>query len=99
MGPAAGFILGSFCTRLYVTLDDPGFGPSDPKWVGAWYLGLVMIASIMILTALAMFCFPKTLRGHRIPSPNQVKPAESEKLGVAIPKEEEKEETPQLKGK
>lgn len=39
LGPAAGFILGSFCTRLYVDLSDPGFGPSDPKWVGAWYLG------------------------------------------------------------
>lgn len=40
LGPAAGFILGSFCTRLYVDLSDPGFGPSDPKWVGAWYLGM-----------------------------------------------------------
>lgn len=39
LGPAAGFILGSFCTRLYVNLSDPGFGPSDPKWIGAWYLG------------------------------------------------------------
>lgn len=42
LGPAAGFILGSFCTRLYVDLSDPGFGPSDPKWVGAWYLGKSM---------------------------------------------------------
>lgn len=39
LGPAAGFILGSFCTRYYVDLSNPGFGPSDPKWVGAWYLG------------------------------------------------------------
>lgn len=39
LGPAAGFILGSFCTRLYVDMSDPGFGPSDPRWVGAWYLG------------------------------------------------------------
>lgn len=39
LGPAAGFILGSFCTRYYVDLTNPGFGPSDPKWVGAWYLG------------------------------------------------------------
>lgn len=39
LGPSAGFILGSFCTRLFVDLSDPGFGPSDPKWVGAWYLG------------------------------------------------------------
>lgn len=39
LGPAAGFILGSFCTRYYVDLSNPGFGPNDPKWVGAWYLG------------------------------------------------------------
>lgn len=39
LGPSAGFILGSFCTRLFVDLSDPGFGPNDPKWVGAWYLG------------------------------------------------------------
>lgn len=39
LGPAAGFILGSFCTRMYVDLTDPGLNTSDPKWVGAWYLG------------------------------------------------------------
>ncbi|KAJ6642942.1 Solute carrier organic anion transporter family member 74D [Pseudolycoriella hygida] len=38
LGPAFGFILGSFCTRVYVDISDPGFGPSDPKWIGAWYL-------------------------------------------------------------
>lgn len=51
LGPAAGFILGSFCTRLYVDFSDPGFGPSDPKWVGAWYLGRhsVFICTIFFL--------------------------------------------------
>lgn len=40
LGPAAGFILGSFCTRVYVNISvNPGIGPSDPKWVGAWWLG------------------------------------------------------------
>lgn len=39
LGPAAGFILGSFCTRVYVNLEDPGMKLSDPKWVGAWWLG------------------------------------------------------------
>lgn len=43
LGPAAGFILGSFCTRYYVDLSNPGFGPNDPKWVGAWYLGKYFI--------------------------------------------------------
>lgn len=40
LGPAAGFILGSFCTRIYVNPTiNPGFGPTDPQWVGAWWLG------------------------------------------------------------
>ena len=39
LGPASGFILGSFCTRVYVNLEDPGIKLSDPKWVGAWWLG------------------------------------------------------------
>lgn len=41
LGPASGFILGSFCTRVYVDLShDPNLLPSDPKWVGAWWLGM-----------------------------------------------------------
>lgn len=40
LGPAGGFILGSFCTRLYVNpSEDPGFSTNDPQWVGAWWLG------------------------------------------------------------
>lgn len=40
LGPASGFILGSLCTRLYADLSvDPHMDPSDPRWVGAWWLG------------------------------------------------------------
>lgn len=40
LGPAGGFILGSFCTRLYVNPNEnPGFSTNDPQWVGAWWLG------------------------------------------------------------
>lgn len=39
LGPAGGFLLGSFCTRFYVNLEDPGIKSSDPQWVGAWWLG------------------------------------------------------------
>ncbi|XP_031619766.1 solute carrier organic anion transporter family member 74D isoform X2 [Contarinia nasturtii] len=96
LGPAAGFILGSFCTRLYVDLSDPGFGPSDPKWVGAWYLGLVMISSLMIITSLAMLAFPKQLRGNRIPAPHQVDSIDVHKTINKIEQPEE-ESKPQLK--
>jgi hypothetical protein len=40
LGPALGFILGSLCTRLYADLTvDPKITPTDPRWVGAWWLG------------------------------------------------------------
>lgn len=39
LGPAAGFILGSFCTRIYVNLHETTMDPSDIKWIGAWWLG------------------------------------------------------------
>ncbi|BES92086.1 Solute carrier organic anion transporter [Nesidiocoris tenuis] len=66
LGPALGFILGSFCTRLYVDLSvDPQITPTDPRWVGAWWLGLVLISSLLMLTSLAMFSFPKRLSTAR----------------------------------
>lgn len=62
LGPALGFILGSLCTRLYVDLSlDPQITPTDPRWVGAWWLGLVMISTLLMLASLAMFSFPKRL--------------------------------------
>lgn len=40
LGPALGFILGSFCTMIYVDLSmDPPITPADPRWIGAWWLG------------------------------------------------------------
>lgn len=50
----------------------------------------------MILTSIAMFAFPKQLRGNRIPSPQQTKSFDGEKPVV---KEVEEEAKPQLKGK
>ncbi|XP_059612896.1 solute carrier organic anion transporter family member 74D [Phlebotomus argentipes] len=95
LGPAAGFILGSFCTRVYVNISvDPGIGPADPKWVGAWWLGLVLVSSLMALTSLAMFSFPKHLRGNRIPPPEKMRAIEAQKK---MEKQEEEYKTPQLK--
>nr|CAD7593133.1 unnamed protein product [Timema genevievae] len=69
LGPALGFILGSVCTRLYADLSvDPQITPTDPRWVGAWWLGLVMVSALLMLASLAMFSFPKRLRSSR-PTP------------------------------
>lgn len=50
----------------------------------------------MIVSAMAMFAFPKQLRGNRIPSPRQVSTIETEK---SIPRVlEEKEVKPNIRG-
>uniref|UniRef100_W8B768 Solute carrier organic anion transporter family member 1A5 n=2 Tax=Ceratitis capitata TaxID=7213 RepID=W8B768_CERCA len=67
LGPASGFIVGSFCTRWYVNFSNPDFDASDPRWIGAWWLGPVGIGTLMLLSSIAMFSFPKQLRGKRGP--------------------------------
>lgn len=40
LGPALGFIVGSLCTSVYADLSvDPKIDATDPRWVGAWWLG------------------------------------------------------------
>ncbi|KAJ9591625.1 hypothetical protein L9F63_001839, partial [Diploptera punctata] len=81
LGPALGFILGSLCTRLYADLSvDPQITPTDPRWVGAWWLGLVMVSALLILASLAMFSFPKRLSTSR-PAP---KPVHREKKNPSL---------------
>lgn len=71
LGPALGFILGSLCTLLYVDLSiDPPFTPKDPRWVGAWWLGLVCISALLMLASLAMCAFPKRLSTCRVVAPS-----------------------------
>ncbi|XP_066158516.1 solute carrier organic anion transporter family member 74D [Euwallacea fornicatus] len=62
LGPAFGFIVGSLCTSVYADLSvDPKIDSSDPRWVGAWWLGLVIISGLLVLASIAMFAFPKRL--------------------------------------
>ncbi|XP_068243486.1 LOW QUALITY PROTEIN: solute carrier organic anion transporter family member 74D-like [Palaemon carinicauda] len=62
LGPTLGFVLGSVCTRLYVNpMTDPGITTSDPRWIGAWWLGLVFVSVALFFTSTAMFAFPRRL--------------------------------------
>ncbi|XP_045523881.1 solute carrier organic anion transporter family member 74D isoform X2 [Pieris brassicae] len=70
IGPALGFLLGALCTRVYVDpLQDPGYEYSDPRWVGAWWLGMVFIAGFVVILSSLMFCFPKQIRQSPLPPP------------------------------
>lgn len=91
LGPASGFIVGSFCTRWYVNFSNPGYDANDPRWIGAWWLGPVVIGTLMFLSSIAMFSFPRELRGKKT-APSA---ANTEKVSEAPAEPEEK---PRLKG-
>ncbi|XP_055376193.1 solute carrier organic anion transporter family member 74D [Condylostylus longicornis] len=93
LGPATGFIVGSFCTRIYVDLSTPDFSTNDPRWISAWWLGPVLIGTIMILASIAMFSFPKELQGKR----SKTNSPESSNVDINKVQEIIVEEKPKLK--
>ncbi|XP_067415287.1 solute carrier organic anion transporter family member 1A2-like [Emydura macquarii macquarii] len=66
IGPFLGFMLGSYCAQLYVDLgfiniEEVTITLTDARWVGAWWLGILICGSVNLLAAIP-FCFlPKSL--------------------------------------
>ncbi|CAL1269752.1 unnamed protein product [Larinioides sclopetarius] len=62
-GPVFGFLLGSFCTSIYVNFPfaNPGITSDDPQWIGAWWLGVFIVGAALILTSFPMMGFPRNL--------------------------------------
>ncbi|KAE9554160.1 hypothetical protein FO519_002640 [Halicephalobus sp. NKZ332] len=59
LGPITGFIIGSFCNKIYYTSPTPkGLTPNDPTWIGAWWLGFLLIGSVTFIPSVALFFFP-----------------------------------------
>lgn len=83
LGPALGFVLGSACLKLYVV---PGGGGAlqegDPGWLGAWWLGWLLISVAMVMVAPFLALFPQ-----RLPTSN----TDAERLEKEQAEEEKKE--------
>lgn len=62
-GPVFGFLLGSFCTSVYVNFpfESPGISNNDPQWIGAWWLGVFIVGAALIITSFPMMAFPRKL--------------------------------------
>ncbi|XP_009864028.1 PREDICTED: solute carrier organic anion transporter family member 2B1-like, partial [Apaloderma vittatum] len=66
IGPGVGFMLGSAMLRFYVdidkvTRDEVQLTNKDPRWVGAWWLGFLVAASLVALSAVPYFFFPREM--------------------------------------
>uniref|UniRef100_A0A667ZSI7 Solute carrier organic anion transporter family member n=1 Tax=Myripristis murdjan TaxID=586833 RepID=A0A667ZSI7_9TELE len=66
LGPMFGFMLGSFCAKLYVDigsvdLDTVTINYKDSRWVGAWWLGFIVTGVVMLLSGIPFWFLPKSL--------------------------------------
>uniref|UniRef100_A0A8D0FQZ4 Solute carrier organic anion transporter family member n=1 Tax=Strix occidentalis caurina TaxID=311401 RepID=A0A8D0FQZ4_STROC len=64
IGPFLGFLLASFCAELFVDLgsvDDITITATDARWVGAWWLGILICALLNLLVGIPFWFLPKSL--------------------------------------
>lgn len=62
LGPAGGYALASFCLKIYISPDlHPSITNTDPRWLGAWWLGWLVLAVFLFAFAFIMCMFPKEL--------------------------------------
>ncbi|CAN7989025.1 unnamed protein product, partial [Ixodes hexagonus] len=62
-GPVVGFFLSSFCLSYPEDPhDEAGMKQDDPRWIGAWWMGYLIIGAGIFVSTLPMFFFPKKIR-------------------------------------
>ena len=67
LGPTSGYLLVSFCLSYYENpFLDINLPRNDPRYVGAWWIGFLIIGLLIFLSALPLFLFPRNLKTARI---------------------------------
>ncbi|NWH63762.1 SO1A5 protein, partial [Geococcyx californianus] len=96
MGPFLGFLLASYCAKLFVDLGSVGaeditITPTDTRWVGAWWLGILICASLNLLAGIPFWFLPKSL----VKEGETKEPEETTKNSVVLLQENDKNEAKQ----
>ncbi|XP_077050912.1 solute carrier organic anion transporter family member 2B1 isoform X1 [Siphateles boraxobius] len=78
IGPAFGYMMSSALLRFFVDVEKMSSDKillknDDPRWVGAWWLGFLIAATLLLLTSLPYLFFPKKISREEI----EETPAES----------------------
>ncbi|EDO33859.1 predicted protein, partial [Nematostella vectensis] len=61
LAPAIGFFIGGAFLNMHVDLvSETGLKPTDPEWVGAWWLGFLVCGAMALFTALPLCAYTKT---------------------------------------
>ena len=42
--------------------EDVDITPSDPRWIGAWWLGFLVFGSFAVVFSIPLMCFPRRMR-------------------------------------
>ncbi|XP_053963172.1 solute carrier organic anion transporter family member 3A1-like isoform X1 [Anastrepha ludens] len=62
LGPAFGYALASFCLRVYIAPNlHPVINNQDPRWLGAWWIGWLVIGGMIFFSGVFLTMFPKVL--------------------------------------
>uniref|UniRef100_A0A182UP32 Solute carrier organic anion transporter family member n=1 Tax=Anopheles merus TaxID=30066 RepID=A0A182UP32_ANOME len=62
LGPAIGYTLASYFLKLYISPSmTPTISNTDPRWLGAWWMGWLILGAVLAFFAIFMAMFPKQL--------------------------------------
>jgi solute carrier organic anion transporter family, member 5A len=98
-GPVLGYTLASYCLSLYIDpFATPTINNKDRRWMGAWWLGWIIFASIMAIFSIIVALFPRDLPRAFLRKKIEIEKQKRESLKIGkVEKIEQSEEKATLK--